>query len=117
MGLDMFVIDKEGSEEMYWRKANQIHSYFVKELQDGIDDCGSYLIKKEVLEDLKNKIELIQKDKSLAKDLLPTQSGFFFGGTDYDDYYFFQLENTLEWVNKTLENWCEKDEIFYATSW
>lgn len=117
MGLDMFVIDKEGNEEMYWRKANQIHAYFVEQVQEGNDDCGTYKIEKEILEDLKSKIESIQEDKSLAMDLLPTRSGFFFGGTDYGDYYFEQLETTLEWINKALENWCEEDSIFYSTSW
>lgn len=27
---------------MYWRKANAIHGWFVKNIQNGVDDCGHY---------------------------------------------------------------------------
>ncbi len=29
----------------------------------------------------------VAADPSKAEELLPTQSGFFFGGTEYDEYY------------------------------
>ena len=33
-----------GKELMYWRKANQIHNWFVKNCQNGVDDCERYAI-------------------------------------------------------------------------
>ena len=118
MGLDMFVIDKEGDEKMYWRKANQIHKFFVDNLQQGVDECQvSDQITKEVLEDLKGKIELIKEDNSLAEELLPNSPGFFFGSYDYDEWYFEKLETTLKWVDETIENWNEKEELYYQSSW
>ena len=36
----------------YWRKANQIHNFFVHECQDGIDECQLSIITKDKLEDL-----------------------------------------------------------------
>lgn len=36
----------------YWRKANQIHKWFVDNVQDGEDDCGEYYVSKEHLEEL-----------------------------------------------------------------
>ena len=31
-------------------------------------------------------------DNSLAEELLPTRSGFFFGSTDYDEWYFEDIK-------------------------
>ncbi len=50
----------------YWRKANHIHKWFVKNVQGGIDDCGTYEVSQEELKELlglcktiKNKCELV----------------------------------------------------------
>ena len=37
----------------YWRKANQIHKWFVEHVQDGEDDCGEYAVSRFKLEQLK----------------------------------------------------------------
>ena len=34
---------------------------------------------------------------------LPTEEGFFFGSTDYDEYYVGQLDETIEQVGKVIE--------------
>ena len=39
-------------EAVYWRKANQIHKWFVDNIQNGVDDCGEYYVSKENLEAL-----------------------------------------------------------------
>ncbi len=36
-------------QEMYWRKANQIHKWFVDNVQNGVDDCGDYYVDPEQL--------------------------------------------------------------------
>jgi hypothetical protein len=41
--------------------------------------------------------------ESLAAELLPTQSGFFFGGTDYDKYYFYDVKDCLNQMKKFLK--------------
>ena len=33
-----YIVEEAG----YWRKANQIHNWFVQNVQNGNDDCGSY---------------------------------------------------------------------------
>lgn len=45
----------------------------------------------------------IMADPSLAQELLPTQSGFFFGSTDYDQWYWWDLEYTVEKLGKLLD--------------
>ena len=75
-------------EAMYWRKANAIHDWFVKNVQNGEDDCGTYYVENEQLQALVDTCKAILADHTLAAELLPTASGFFFGSTDYDDYYY-----------------------------
>ena len=37
----------------YWRKANAIHGWFVRNVQDGEDDCGDYYVTREQLHELR----------------------------------------------------------------
>lgn len=105
-------------EEIYWRKSNQIHNFFVKEVQK-VDDCGFYEVPEEKLRVLISIIDIILRaeDKvKAAKVLLPTTSGFFFGSTEYDDEYFRDLEYTKEVIGKALED--TKGFVFiYHSSW
>jgi hypothetical protein len=60
----------------------------------------------------------IVSDPSVAKELLPTTDGFFFGCTDYNEYYIGDLLETIAIIDKVLE---ETDfdvfAIFYTSSW
>lgn len=42
-------------EVMYWRKSNQIHNWFVKNVQNGVDDV--YIFTKEKLDSYYEKVE------------------------------------------------------------
>lgn len=83
----------------YWRKANAIHKWFVDNIQDGNDDCGTYYVFIEKLMELKNLCEQVLANHSKANELLPTTEGCFFGNTDYGELYFKQLEDTIEIIN------------------
>jgi hypothetical protein len=105
----------------YWRKANQIHKYFVKKCADGVDDCSPVYV---ALEDLKELVslcrEVIEHPKR-AKAKLPTQDGFFFGSVEYDEYYEQELEYTVEQLEpiiKFLESEKGSDyDAIYRASW
>lgn len=56
------------------------------------------------------------KDPSVAMDLLPTTSGFFFGSTDYDEYYLADIKNTIEQLEEALEKEPDGD-YYYQSSW
>jgi hypothetical protein len=79
----------------YWRKANHIHCWFVENVQDGVDNCGRYYVSTEQLQELLKLCQQVDKNHDLAGELLPTQSGFFFGGTEYDGYYFQDIKDTI----------------------
>jgi hypothetical protein len=56
------------------------------------------------------------KDPSLAAELLPTGSGFFFGSTEYDEWYYQDLKDTAEAITTALED--DQAESFqYWSSW
>jgi hypothetical protein len=117
MGLDMMLIH-DGNEIGYWRKANAIHKWFVDNVQNGVDDCGDYKVTKEQLIQLRNTCNDVLRDVNLAPELLPTQSGFFFGNTNYDEWYFNDLEDTKRILDEIIETkpYC-LDELYYSSSW
>lgn len=55
------------------------------------------------------------KDPTVAKKLLPTTKGFFFGGTNYDQYYFEDLEATKKILETILKE--KNEDIYYQSSW
>lgn len=162
MGLDMFLMKyprnknitpeqayNKSTEIGYWRKANEVHKWFVDNCQNGVDDCGCYQVDKSDIENLleicntiKSSITLIEReaevvigynkegqikekrkikyieDSSICEELLPTESGFFFGGTDYDEWYAHDIDETIEILERVLtETDFEKEIVFYHSSW
>jgi len=134
-----------GIEIGYWRKANAIHAWFVDNVQEGIDECQTSWVDQGEIENLLTlcktvinsmKFEEIEKpignhdsdiapitkkektilDYGLARELLPTRSGFFFGDTLYDYYYYEQLEYTVK-VCETALNLSDGWAIQYHSSW
>lgn len=110
----------------YWRKANHIHKWFVENVQDGKDDCGEYCVSveqlKKLLDDCKAVLEKKDKRgaKKTAKEVLPTQEGFFFGSTDYDEGYWQDIQDTIEIlevvINEELQGRTGGD-YYYHSSW
>ena len=123
MGLDMMLYrqgtDGNPAEEvMYWRKANAIHKWFVDHCQSGVDDCGEYYVTVEQLEELLEACESILADHAKAPDILPTQSGFFFGSTEFDEWFWEDIKRTVIELHKVLTNPDIKHWDFqYRASW
>jgi hypothetical protein len=109
----------EALEEVaYWRKANQIHTWFVENAQDNEDDCGYYEVTKYQLEELVATCKEVLGDMDKARGLLPTKSGFFFGSENYDEGYIYDINETIEQVGKILaETDFSKVKIYYRSSW
>lgn len=155
--LDSISIEREVG---YWRKANQIHKWFVDTVQNGKDECQESHVSIEQLRELyrrciavrdgtklevgmvrngwtwkpgegeRNNIEIgdIIVNPEVAQELLPTGAGFFFGSTDYDQWYMHDINATIEMLTKIF-NWVEplvesRDgyvycpvEFYYQASW
>ena len=54
----------------------------------------------EELLELKILCEKVLENNNLAKELLPSSNGFFFGSTEYDSGYFEDLKYTVSIINK-----------------
>jgi len=101
----------------YWRKANQIHKWFVENVQENNDDCDTYEVSEEKLKELLNVVNKALSSQS-PEILLPTQGGFFFGSTEYDKWYVRDLQSTKAIIEKWLA-FPDKDkyDVYYGSSW
>jgi hypothetical protein len=106
---------------IYWRKANQIHNWFVNNVQNGTDDQGEYSVSFEQLQDLYDVCKEVYNSKKVEK--LPCQGGFFFGPTEYDEYYYQGLLHTMKMLEFVLKKDEENQFAFrawrfkYSSSW
>jgi hypothetical protein len=102
---------------MYWRKANAIHDWFVKNVQGGDDNCERYWVSRDKLRELRDLCVKVVQNRDLAHKLLPTSEGFFFGGTEYDSYYFDSLKETASRITILLNTTPETWSFYYQSSW
>jgi len=104
----------------YWRKANAIHKWFVDNVQDGNDDCRDYYVSIEKLEDLLDTCKKVMPRGKLnydkALELLPPESGFFFGSTDIDKYYEEDIKKTIKILKEALKE-SKEGSFYYTSSW
>ena len=143
MGLDMYlsakryIWDKEGEgvevngvdipaplklkelgcRAAYWRKANQIHGWFVRNVQDGEDNCCPFDVTREDLQALIDVCRRVLANRELAENVLPPNAGFFFGGYEYDEYYFDELTRTADELGVLLEALDDSWSFEYQASW
>ena len=59
----------------------------------------------------------VLKDSSIAEELMPTESGFFFGPTLYDEWYLESLKNTVSQIDNILETTDFDEQDLYFNAW
>ena len=147
----------------YWRKANAIHGWFVRELANGVDECQRINVGREDLIKLRdhavnalaNRSEAVpnvettkainldenadstrvigeimsewanqmlnkktaQDTNTIVLDPLEPTAGFFFGSTEKDEWYYKDLEYTVDVINSLLANNDQEVEYYYRASW
>ena len=114
----------------YWRKANEIHNFFIK--QTGKEDnCEPIRIPIGILRNLYERCKAILKvkgeekvhtvkvlkDDTKAKELLPTCDGFCFGSMAYDNWYVDDLERTIKILEPLINSEDGWSEFIYEASW
>ena len=134
-------------EIAYWRKANQIHGWFVNNTEEIQQDVKYYVTKEHLtnlLLDCKKVLELLNTLPKTTKkvvggwrdgkeylvdvevydnadeilDLLPPTQGFFFGSDTIDDYYKQDIEHTIKVLEEELStNEDEYPDYEYYASW
>lgn len=126
MGLDQFIFKErkcensneysEKEEIMYWRKCNQIHCFFDS-LRNGVDNCEYFEIYINDLKLLVSECKEVLNNNELAERILPTQAGFFFGSTEYDEWYFDELKDTVDKIEKIIEEHIDGNKYYYYAWW
>ena len=118
-GLSDVATDIYGAEvsvtAAYWRKVNAIHAWFVKNVQNEEDDCREYYVPREKLSELREVCRKTLFDKN--PDLLPPQSGFFFGSYDIDEWYWEGIKNTIKQIDRVLNIQDDSLSFYYQSSW
>ena len=118
VSIDKDKISYIVEEVAYWRKANQIHNWFVNYVQGGEDDCKEYSVSIEELKILLVEINEVLDNPNRAKEILPTAKGFFFGNYDYDNYYLENLKYTKVILETIFNNNNSSDvDYTYQSSW
>jgi len=105
---------------IYWRKTNAIHKWFVDTLAKGVDECQQIYVPREKLLALRDTVDMVVRSKNdaVAKEYLPTESGFFFGSTEYDEWYWHDMEYTLKELSRVLAvTEGQSVDFVYQASW
>lgn len=115
MGLDMYFNKRNRKDEEigYFRKFNALHQYITNYYSVEEDNCVEIELDREFVLELKNTLEQVIDDHELSSVLFPSASGFFFGSTNYDEFYYKDCEEALELCEKLLCMDFENDFIYY----
>jgi hypothetical protein len=109
------VVKQIEVDAMYWRKANAIHGWFVKQCQDGKDECQESYVSRDKLNELLSYCRQALETKDA--EILAPVGGFFFGSTEIDEYYWNDIEQTVIGLEKALTLPEKEYEFYYQASW
>lgn len=97
----------------YFRKVNCVYRYF----EDKLTDETAWVTKDEC-EDIVKRCSAVLENPDLASELMPTRSGFFFGSTEYDKYYFSDLKDVRKQFKSFIKYFKTDDDlVFIHMSW
>ena len=116
--IDFSQVESITQRVMQWRKSNQIHKWFVENVQNGVDECQRSQVTTEQLTELNKSCKEVLEFKDRASEIMPSQGGFFFGGESYDEWYFQDIEATIEALDIILsKEYDYNTTFFYQASW
>ena len=107
------------SDIAYFRKVNFLLPYFGYE-----ENCSNIVIDRCEIEELVNVCKKVLDAKntneaeSVADELLPTEAGFFFGSTDYDEWYFNDVREVADKFTEILDTFdFDENELVMSCWW
>lgn len=102
-------------EDVYFRKVNFIYAFFKSIL---VDECC--IVDKAKIQQLIDVCKDVLKhkgDEDYADEHLPTMGGFFFGSTNYDNWYWNDVKDCLKKMTKLHKSLKDDDLVFWYFSW
>lgn len=119
MGLDIYFHRKRTREIGYFRKVNFLVKFF--EERGFKREWRAVNVTLDDVEELLEACKQVLADHSKAEELLPTCDGFFFGSTDYDEWYFDDVKEVKEFCENELiphlQTLDEDEEIEFCISY
>ena len=120
-----------------YRKANQIQNYFEERYYNSDElhsnreyNCIVTKVDEVTIDDIVGRIDRVldqQGNEEIAEKEFPTTSGFFYGPTVYDDYYYetsaqfrtdlLRFKKICKEINEALQTTLYKAAIFYSSWW
>jgi hypothetical protein len=118
MGLDMYLYQKDTTEVAYWRKANAIHGWLINN-SGVVDDCTPIHVSKNALIQLRDDCQKVLDEGTAeaAWELVPPTSGFFFGSSEVDDWYWQDIKETVTKLTEIIDTTIDDQEFEYHASW
>lgn len=123
MGLDQYFFVKtegvEGEESIKaakLRKCNMLHTWVSAYCEREPENCEEIKLPRSAVEKMISDVEIVLSDPTLGPTILPTTDGFFFGSTEYDDFYLAKIEDVAVRLSDML---VEHDDVrwFYYVEW
>lgn len=110
---------------LYWRKANAIHSWFVENCQDGIDECQYSPVGVEQLAQLRSTcVDALAAfsagDIAKASEIMSPVDGFFFGNTDINEWWAEDQAHTVKEIERVINTAIRLGgniDFIYHSSW
>ena len=96
----------------YWRKAQEVHNWFVRHCANGVDDCKPMYVTRKKLEELLKVSKEVQSSKN--PDAL---GGFTNASAEALGWYYDQITVTITQLEKALANVPDDWDFEYQASW
>lgn len=125
MGLDQYIERRKTEERppeidpddwsdweqvAYFRKVNFLHEWVEQNLNKGESTNCDYIdFSLEAMAGLVATCHRVLESPTKGQEILPTASGFFFGSTEYDDYYLDDVRSVAEALEAILKTEAEAD--------
>ena len=116
--------DDCGTYQVDWEQLRALlvtcdHVIKASKLVDGMVDNGTVYDKENPKGLVQRTAGKVIEDATVAKSILPTRQGFFFGCTEYDEDYLNEVVRTYDWASRMLTD--NKagvpGDIYYSSSW
>lgn len=113
------MLPESGKNKYYFRKVNCLYGYALNNDLFEDEGCIALFDHETMVEILDRAKEILSQDtdeKKLEKgeELLPTQGGFFFGSTDYDNYYLTDIQEVVDKFEGMIAEWDDAYGVIFS---
>lgn len=113
--MDELLAPYDETTVWFGRKENHIHQWVIDAHRITDTNLEHILIDPD---ELLGDLDTVIKNPESAPEIMPTSSGFFFGGTDYDEVYFEDVKSLHETLNtEKKQGYFDNHSYFYWSWW